>query len=232
MLEIAKQDQSNESKVGKILSDRTQKAVITLVLAMLLSAAVLDIDLYITTPQPFSLGLEALVESFGDPVAFDASLEAYIASHDESNASKYPLLQVVVDDFLWSSGEDLSALRTIEKQISAVVDSETDLTAVAVHDIRISVQMGAILGLVTTLVVCIVLATGSLLLSKITQDLVLTPIEDMISKVKDITSNPIQAAQQAEEDAVKIEEQEKKLLIESGKLASKASKNLMETEVL
>ena len=41
------------------------------------------------------------------------------------------------------------------------------------------------------------------------QDLVLSPIEDMISKVKEITKNPIQAAQQAEEDAVRNEEQEK-----------------------
>ena len=61
----------------------------------------------------------------------------------------------------------------------------------------------------TTLTVCIVLAAGSLLLSKVTQDLVLSPIEDMISKVKEITKNPIQAAQQAEEDAVRNEEQEK-----------------------
>jgi len=47
------------------------------------------------------------------------------------------------------------------------------------------------LGIITTLTICVVLAAGSLLLSKVTQDLVLSPIEDMISKVKDITRNPI-----------------------------------------
>ena len=72
-----------------------------------------------------------------------------------------------------------------------------------VHDLREFTRAAAILGIVTTSVICVVLATGSLLLSKVTQDLVLSPIEDMISKVKDITSNPIQAAQQAEEDSVK-----------------------------
>lgn len=56
-------------------------------------------------------------------------------------------------------------------------------------------QTAAILGIVTTLIICVVLATGSLLLSKVTQDLVLNPIEDMISKVKEITKNPIEAAQ-------------------------------------
>ena len=51
--------------------------------------------------------------------------------------------------------------------------------------------MSAILGILTTFFVCIVLATGSLTLSKVTQDLVLNPIEDMITKVKKITENPI-----------------------------------------
>lgn len=37
----------------------------------------------------------------------------------------------------------------------------------------------------------------------------LTPIEDMIKAVKEITEDPIQAAQQAEEDAVKQEEQDR-----------------------
>ena len=60
--------------------------------------------------------------------------------------------------------------------------------------------------MILTLAICVVLASGSLLLSKVTQDLVLTPIEHMINKVKDITTNPIEAAQQAEEDIVKAEE--------------------------
>lgn len=74
------------------------------------------------------------------------------------------------------------------------------------HDLRDFTRLAAILGMVTTLAICFVLAAGSLLLTKVTQDLVLSPIEDMMVKVKEITKNPIQAAQQAEEDAVKQEE--------------------------
>ena len=180
--------------MGKILSESTQKAVITLVLAMLLSAAVLDIDLYTTTPPAFHIGLEALVKSYSDTTAFDASLEAYITSHDESSTSNFPLISVVVEEFRWSTDENLADLRANEKQVSAYVDPDTDVSGVAVHDLRDLTRLGAILSLVTTLIVCVVLAAGSLLLSKITQDLVLSPIEDMISKVKDITANPIQAA--------------------------------------
>ena len=40
---IVPEQNSTESKVGKILSESTQKAVITLVLSMLLSAAILDL---------------------------------------------------------------------------------------------------------------------------------------------------------------------------------------------
>ena len=79
----------------------------------------------------------------------------------------------------------------------------------AVHDLRLFTQLDAILSIVLTLTICAVLAAGSLLLTKVTQDLVLNPIESMIRNVRDITTNPIEAAQQAEEDIVKAEEQEK-----------------------
>lgn len=86
------------------------------------------------------------------------------------------------------------------------MNPDGDVTSIAVHDISEFTQLQAILGMLLTLAICIVLASGSLLLSKVTQDLVLTPIEHMINKVKDITTNPIEAAQQAEEDIVKAEE--------------------------
>lgn len=74
------------------------------------------------------------------------------------------------------------------------MNPDTDEVAIAVHDLRAMTKTAAWLSIITTLCICVVLATGSLLLSKITQDLVLSPIEDMISKVKDITENPIMAA--------------------------------------
>ena len=60
--------------------------------------------------------------------------------------------------------------------------------------------MTANLSMLTTLFICGVLATGSLVISKVTQELVLDPIENMITKVKKITDNPIKAAQEAEEE--------------------------------
>ena len=87
----------------------------------------------------------------------------------------------------------MSELRVAEKQVTYYeeeINGET-ISAVAVHDMRYNTRLAAILGIVTTLAVCIVLAMGSLLLSKITQEMVLGPIEDMISNVKEITADPI-----------------------------------------
>mmetsp|Transcript_9361 Transcript_9361/g.12748 ORF Transcript_9361/g.12748 Transcript_9361/m.12748 type:complete len:200 (+) Transcript_9361:391-990(+) len=107
LMKIAGNAQSNESKVGKILSESTQKAVITLVLSMLLSAAVLDLQLYIFRLPPYPLGLKVLTETSDD--AFTAAFDAFIESFEDDSA---PLLQVIVGDFVWSDGTDLSKLRS------------------------------------------------------------------------------------------------------------------------
>ena len=61
------QNQNHQnSQVGKILTKNTQKAVITLVLSMLLSAAVLDSALFISVPIGYSLGLKVLSNCNGD----------------------------------------------------------------------------------------------------------------------------------------------------------------------
>ena len=116
--------------------------------------------------------------------------------------------------------------------MSYYVNADGDVTSVAVHDVSEYIQVDAILGIVLTFVICIVLASGSLLLSKVTQDLVLTPIEHMINKVKNITTNPIEAAQQAEEDIVKAEEQEKALMQAKGITHKVKTASPLETEVL
>ena len=100
MMEIAK-NQSNESKVGKILAESTQKAVITLVLSMLLSAAVLDLSLFIVTPPGHSLGLKVLTNSLQDESAFNSTLETFKVSFKDDPS---PILQIVVGKFIWNSG--------------------------------------------------------------------------------------------------------------------------------
>jgi|TARA_B110001450_G_C17648514_1_gene492262 hypothetical protein len=55
-------------------------------------------------------------------------------------------------------------------------------------------KLEAILSLATTFLVCSMLTAGAALFSKMTTDLVITPIEDMIMRVNNITADPLGAA--------------------------------------
>jgi hypothetical protein len=61
-----------------------------------------------------------------------------------------------------------------------------------------------------TLLVITVLAVGSLVLTKITIDLVITPIEIMMEKVKRISENPLKAAAEEENEQMALESEEGK----------------------
>ena len=66
------------------------------------------------------------------------------------------------------------------------------------------------IGLVRTVFVCFVLTAGALFFSKDANDLVLQPIESMLEKVKRIAKNPLEAAQIEENEALAMEEVNKK----------------------
>jgi hypothetical protein len=68
--------------------------------------------------------------------------------------------------------------------------------------------------------VCIVLASGAMIFSKLTTDLVISPIEDMIVKVNNITNDPLKAAHDEEERLLYEEIAEKEL---AAKAMTKAS---------
>ena len=70
--------------------------------------------------------------------------------------------------------------------------------------------------------VCFVLGSGAMLFSKLTTDLVITPIENMIKKVKAITKDPLKAAQD-EEEKLLLEELAENALYETA--MSKAEMN-------
>lgn len=67
------------------------------------------------------------------------------------------------------------------------------------YNLQAGSQLTASLGIVTTFVVIAFLGVGAAIFSRITSDLVITPIEDMITKVNEITRNPLEAAHKEEE---------------------------------
>ena len=149
---------------------------------MLVSAMFLDPPLFLAQPYGYTLGLKVLASVYGDQEAYDLALQAYQDSYKDDPAD---LLLVIVNDNVWTSegSTKVNELRSFEKYVSYYVNPDGDVTSIAVHDVREYTQLAAILGICLTLAICIVLASGSLLLSKVTQDLVLTPIEHMIKNV-------------------------------------------------
>ena len=104
-------------------------------------------------------------------------------------------------------------LRSDEKEIAVLFPEETGKHYIylAVYDLRDTVKLQAWLGIITTFMVCVVLASGAMLFSKLTTDLVISPIEDMIVKVNNITADPLKAAHDEEERLLYEEIAEKEL---------------------
>ena len=69
----------------------------------------------------------------------------------------------------------------------------------AIHDKKWMVELSATLGLIQTFGICIILSFGAYFFSKITNDLVIEPIENMIERVKHITDDPLSAVHEEEE---------------------------------
>ena len=86
-------------------------------------------------------------------------------------------------------------LRSAEKNtIASVVNRDgEDKEYILIFDDRYAQKLQSWLGIGQTFVVIIVLGVGSIALTKIITDLVLTPIEAMMDKVKRISENPLKA---------------------------------------
>ena len=96
-----------------------------------------------------------------------------------------------------SPGFEQSTYRSseMEKVVLEVREGDADdVIYFAIYDLKQEVKLQAALGLVTTVLVCTMLGSGAMLFSKLTTDLVISPIEDMIERVNKITVDPLGAA--------------------------------------
>ncbi len=69
-----------------------------------------------------------------------------------------------------------------------------NLDYIAIYDIRTTNKLKAGLSIVNTFFVCFVLAGGTLVFSSHCNELVISPVEQMITKVSRIAANPLIAA--------------------------------------
>lgn len=81
-------------------------------------------------------------------------------------------------------------MRTNEKHYAT-----DDFDSVAIFDLREETRLSAGLNIAKTIFVCIVLTLGAIYFTKDANELVITPIEKMVDKVKKIAKNPITASE-------------------------------------
>lgn len=83
-------------------------------------------------------------------------------------------------------------------------------TIVAVFDFRYTTKLTSLLSILRTIFVCIIFLIGSIFFSKDAKKLVIIPITNMINKVNKIAKDPLQAAQEEENEALKQEKENQK----------------------
>lgn len=109
-----------------------------------------------------------------------------------------PIILISAGKAYWQSKVDPDTLRISEKELIIYYSPKTNQEYLAVYDLRYITKLQAYFGIITTLVVCGILLFASLMLTKTTTDLVISPIENMIKKVQAIATNPLKAAQEEE----------------------------------
>lgn len=103
--------------------------------------------------------------------------------------------------YIWQKpGYNYESYRKNERKVVSLdVEESSEEIYLAIYDLKHTVKLEAVLSLITTFLVCTMLGVGAALFSKMTTDLVITPIEDMIMRVNNITADPLGAAHQEEE---------------------------------
>lgn len=114
-----------------------------------------------------------------------------------------PLVYLWVLDKEWYSPKtNYTKLWNLETEIidlSENVSDESDGEIyLAIFDTWNNNRISGGLGIARTIFVCLILAIGAMIFIKISNDLVIGPIEDMIQKIKLIAKNPLEAAHEEE----------------------------------
>lgn len=198
-----------ESKVGQKLSDLTTRKVIVIVLIMMFSVPLFSLDTYQNDPNSYSYGLEmiALYNTSYLGTGWNYTRDTFIS---EMGGTRNPILSMnCKNDQYNKPGVNLDDLRTTEVNIGTYSGDDY----VAIYDDRQNTQLGAGLSIGRTLFICLVLTVAAMCFSNTANALVINPIENMIEKVKKIATNPLEAAQEEENQTLALEkmmENEKK----------------------
>lgn len=183
-MDLIEEELKKESHIGKKLSDFTIKKVIICVLLMVFIDPLFRVETYLTDTSheqsltflyKFKPYTKIGKKVFNNMVEFEKDIDfPLLYLHAQDNSRKDFQLK-------WKNDKkDYTTLRNVEVE---VITLPKNPGYYALYDIRDQVLLASGLGICRTIFVCFILALGSHMFSKTTQDLVILPIEHMIEKV-------------------------------------------------
>ena len=205
-----------ETNVGRKLSDATTKRVVLIVLVLMVCIPLFSVDTYAPDYEFYEFGVSQMYASMvyhnGVTPEFGDIWDHYISD------SRNYFNPIVSLDIFSSSADENSTIAVMSYGNQTDVDSfRTDdirtfsepvgdtpasrFTIIMNQDISNFNARSSILSIIRTVFVCLVLAGASLIFAQDATELVLEPVESMLEKINNITQNPLQAAQDEEEQA-------------------------------
>ena len=205
-----------ETNVGRKLSDATTKRIVIIVLILMISLPIFSVDTYAPDYTFFDFGITQMYASLvyhnGLTPEFESIWTNYIL---DSNGYSSPIISM---DIYTTSADGNSTVNFKSYGNSTLVDNfrnddvntisqpvedskNSTFTIIMNQDLSKYNQQSSILSIVRTIFVCLVLGGASMIFAHEATELVLDPIEKMLEKIKNITHDPLKAAQDEEEQA-------------------------------
>lgn len=205
-----------ETNVGRKLSEAMTKKIVIIVLILMTCIPLFSIDTYAPDYTFIQFGVSQMYasivyhkditpefadiwnnyirdsNSYSDPLI---SIDIYNTSADgNSTVSFYSY-----GNASWVDNFRNDDFKTLTEPSGDVENSQ--FTMIVNQDVSSTNNKSSVLSIVRTIFICIVLGGASMIFSQDATQLVLDPIEKMLEKIKNITQNPLKAAQSEEEQA-------------------------------
>jgi hypothetical protein len=186
-----------ETRVGKQLSDQITKKAILLMLSVIVCIPLFDYSTYWLERTAYESFLNMMYQNKDDNYLLSKFLE-----FNESTQPRMPISYIAVDNQIIYQSQYVSTEYRLE-ELQLYASSHESYVMVIVYE---DTQLNAILGICMTTFVIIMMVSGAVFFNKDSNDLVVVPIENMLSKVRRISRNPLEAAK-IEEDQEILEQE-------------------------
>lgn len=167
--------------------------------SIIVSIPIFDYSTYWTTTDSYQTGLNILEEMHKkDPVLFTAILNSFEVYHKNVHGMVLGTITHKNDEILEANDPNVYRTEELLYYQSENGDQNHYLIVIDYYDNNLN----SILGIIRTCFVITVLVTGVVFFTKDANDYVVVPIENMLSKVKRIAENPLEAAKIEEDEQI------------------------------